>query len=63
MPKPLTKKATIHMTEDDYAKAEALADQDRRTVTQYLSIIMEDAIDAIPDPDELEGKVEVSRVS
>jgi len=51
------------MTEDDYAKAEALADQDRRTVTQYLSIIMEDAIDAIPDPDELEGKVEVSRVS
>lgn len=42
-------KSTVHLTEEHMKKAEALADDDRRTLPQFLSIIVEDALDALPD--------------
>ena len=47
------KKVTISLTEEDFAKLQKLAEDDRRTVQQRASFFVEDAIDAVwVDTDE-----------
>ena len=40
------KKVTISLTEKDHSKLKELADDDRRTINQFASFLVEDGIDS-----------------
>lgn len=43
--KKYSKKVTVSLTEEDYNQLNAMADADRRTIGQYTSMMVEDALD------------------
>jgi len=42
--KKYPKKVTVSLTEEDFAKLVSMAENDRRTVNQMASMVIEDAI-------------------
>ena len=42
-----SKKITVSLTEEDYSRLEQLAEDDRRTIQQKASFMVEDAIDGM----------------